>query len=260
MSLKALIFDVDGTLAHTEESHLIAFNKAFKSLDLNWRWSKKLYKKLLQISGGSERIQYYITNYESNFKCDDINLFITKAHKLKTEYFQKIIKKGNIQLRTGIERLLLEAKNNALTLAIATTTTFCNVKYLFAGVNTCSLDDFKIVATSDIIKNKKPAADIYKYILTKLNIKASECLAFEDSKNGFLAANSANIKSIITTNNWTEKQSFKGALIVTDSLGEKTKSFNVRNSIIKDLGNNYVDVAMLKKLLIYSQQTSAILK
>ena len=58
--LRALIFDVDGTLADTEETHRQAFDYAFLALDLGWAWPKALYGELLQTSGGRERIERFI--------------------------------------------------------------------------------------------------------------------------------------------------------------------------------------------------------
>ena len=60
MSLEALIFDVDGTLADTEETHRQAFELAFLRLELGWSWSRELYSDLLRVSGGRERIEHYI--------------------------------------------------------------------------------------------------------------------------------------------------------------------------------------------------------
>ena len=56
MSLDALIFDVDGTLAETEELHRRAFNIAFADVGLGWVWSEDDYRRLLATTGGKERI------------------------------------------------------------------------------------------------------------------------------------------------------------------------------------------------------------
>ena len=57
---RALIFDVDGTLAETEELHRRAFNETFAYFDLGWEWSIPVYRNLLQIAGGKERIRHFI--------------------------------------------------------------------------------------------------------------------------------------------------------------------------------------------------------
>ena len=57
MTIKALIFDIDGTLADTEDAHRISFNKAFAENHLDWNWDVTLYDKLLKVTGGKERIK-----------------------------------------------------------------------------------------------------------------------------------------------------------------------------------------------------------
>ena len=60
-TLKSLLFDVDGTIADTErDGHRIAFNQAFVDADLDWNWSVSLYGELLAVSGGKERLRYFI--------------------------------------------------------------------------------------------------------------------------------------------------------------------------------------------------------
>jgi len=54
--LKALIFDVDGTLADTErDGHRVAFNLAFADAGLDWDWTVDIYEDLLTVTGGKER-------------------------------------------------------------------------------------------------------------------------------------------------------------------------------------------------------------
>ena len=60
MAIKAIIFDVDGTLADTEDAHRVAFNRAFAENNLDWNWDVVLYGKLLEVTGGKERLRYFI--------------------------------------------------------------------------------------------------------------------------------------------------------------------------------------------------------
>ena len=57
MTLEALIFDVDGTLAETEEAHRAAFNRTFAAHGIDWDWSREDYRWLLNTTGGKERIR-----------------------------------------------------------------------------------------------------------------------------------------------------------------------------------------------------------
>ena len=65
--LKAVFWDVDGTLADTElHGHRLDFNKAFSHFNINWHWDNKTYINLLTIHGGTQRILKYsqLENFE----------------------------------------------------------------------------------------------------------------------------------------------------------------------------------------------------
>jgi phosphoglycolate phosphatase-like HAD superfamily hydrolase len=63
MALRAIIFDVDGTLANTErDGHRPAFNAAFAEVGLSWHWDEAFYGTLLDVAGGLERIRHYASD------------------------------------------------------------------------------------------------------------------------------------------------------------------------------------------------------
>ena len=101
IEIQCLIFDFDGTLAETEEAHRNAFNKAFNSSKLNWHWDQHLYKKLLQIAGGKERIEFYNKSFSSNSK-QISSKDIEEIHFQKTKFYSQSVSQGFVQLRPGI--------------------------------------------------------------------------------------------------------------------------------------------------------------
>ena len=225
--LEGLIFDVDGTLANTErDGHRVAFNSAFAEAGLDWSWSVEFYGELLKVAGGKERVKYFIGQYKNNFiDSKDINEFAAYIHKLKTKYYLELLRKGAITMRPGVKRLIEEAKSAGIQMAIATTSSLPNVialleKYLDLGW-------FEVIAAGDIVAAKKPAPDIYNYVLNKMQIPASNFIVFEDSDNGLIAAKTAGLKTIVTVNNYTEKQDFSQADLVVSSLGEADKPCRV---------------------------------
>lgn len=245
--LKALIFDVDGTLAETErDAHRVAFNETFAAHDLDWDWSVKLYGDLLAVTGGKERMKFYSKQYHPSDPplSDD---YIAELHKEKTARYQEIITNNPIPLRPGVRRIIEAARAEGMRLAISTTTSPENVSSLLENsLAADAMSWFEVVAAGDIVKAKKPASDIYDYALQELKLKPDECLAFEDSGNGIRSALGANIPTIITVNDYTDHEDFTGAKLVLNNLGEPDQGFTVLAGDAGDAG--YVDMAMLHKM------------
>lgn len=221
--LKALLFDVDGTLADTErDGHRPAFNAAFKEYGLDWDWDIALYGKLLAVTGGKERMKYYVENFRPDYqKPANFDALVAELHKAKTRHYTRMLAEGGIPLRPGVRRLLEEARAAGLILGVATTTTPENVTALLKhSLADDGADWFAVIAAGDIVPAKKPAPDIYLWALEKLGLSADECLAFEDSRNGIRASLGAGLKTIVTVNDYTRDDDFSGAVAILSDLGE----------------------------------------
>lgn len=229
--LKALIFDVDGTLADTErDGHRVAFNRAFQDADLDWLWDPSLYGRLLAVSGGKERIKYYCRHFLADTAEADrwTPEKIRDLHAIKTRYYTDLIDRGEIPLRPGIRRLIEEARDAGVRLAIASTTTFVNVTRLLTNAfGSESVSWFDVIAAGDDVPSKKPSPDVYLLALDKLGLPADACLAFEDSQSGLRAAQGAGIRTVVTITEYTRWQNLGAAEIVVDHLGEPTRPFRL---------------------------------
>ena len=109
--VKALIFDVDGTIAETEELHRMSFNESFKEFNLNWFWDKPIYKRLINIGGGKERIEHYIRRaWPEMLEYKNLNKYINSIHKVKSEIYEDYINESKVEFRPGVFRLMEELK------------------------------------------------------------------------------------------------------------------------------------------------------
>jgi HAD superfamily hydrolase (TIGR01509 family) len=214
---RALIFDVDGTLAETEEVHRKAFNAAFATTGLDWCWGRIIYKELLQVAGGKERIRAYDRLRGRPPLLSDSD--VAELHQAKTRIYAELIESGGCPLRAGIKDLLDAARNRGQRLAIATTTSRDNVDVLLtAALGKDWSDLFVAIVAGDEVPSKKPAPDVYLEVLSRLTLPASECLAIEDSGNGLVAASRAGIPVLISRSAYFRDDDFSAAALVVDDL------------------------------------------
>jgi HAD superfamily hydrolase (TIGR01509 family) len=225
-ALKALVFDVDGTLADTEMAHLAAFNHAFAEEGLDWHWDEPNYTKLLEISGGKERMLHYWKQVHPDVKDIDgggLPDTIDRLHAMKTAAYENAVQSGAVQLRPGVLNLIQKAHQAGLRLAIATTTSPVNIAVLLRNaIGPDWKELFAVIEDASTAPKKKPHPQVYSQTLTRLALTGADCLAFEDSSNGLRAAVSAGLPVIVTPNSFTAHHDFAGALKVLPDLSGTT--------------------------------------
>jgi HAD superfamily hydrolase (TIGR01509 family) len=220
--LSALIFDVDGTLADTESVHLEAFNHAFKTEGLDWHWDVPLYTRLLEVSGGKERMLRYWRTVDPDLKelqAGAVSDTINRLHEVKTAYYENAVNSGAVALRPGVLALMNEARRAGLQLAIATTTSPVNIAALMrSAIGADWRAHFLAVGDASNAPMKKPNPQVYLKVLADMGQRAADCVVFEDSANGLRAALAAGLDTVITPNGFTAHHDFKGALRVVPDL------------------------------------------
>ena len=222
--LNALIFDVDGTLADTESVHRAAFNQAFAELGMDWEWDEALYTKLLDISGGKERILHYWKTTQPGMQevgAMALQETINRLHEFKTAAYERAVNEGAVNLRPGVLKLMDEALSQGLQLAIATTTSPVNIAALLRhAVGPDWRLNFTAIGDASTAPLKKPHPQVYLQMLSKLQLPPAACLAFEDSSNGLRAATAAGLATLITPTRYTAHQNFGAAMRVVPDLSQ----------------------------------------
>jgi HAD superfamily hydrolase (TIGR01509 family) len=220
MTPQAIIFDVDGTLAETEEIHRRAFNEIFAEEAVNnlwpdsangWYWSPTLYARLLKTTGGKERIADYLRK-DLGLDPGPLAGQIADIHVSKTARFSEILASGGLPLRPGIVETVDWARTAGLRLAIATTTSRPNVDAVcLAGFGKPAEAVFETIAAGDEVARKKPAPYVYHLALQRLGLRAQACLAIEDSLNGLQSAKAAGLRCFMVPSLYTADEDHCGA-------------------------------------------------
>ena len=248
MSCEALIFDVDGTLADTEEVHRQAFNLAFGACRLDWIWEAPLYGELLQVTGGKERIASYIERLQLPVtQRRGLNDLIPEIHRAKTRLYRELIQVGHVRPRPGVRRLMMEARDAGIRLGIATTTSPENIEPLITdGFGRQALRWFDAIAAGDVVANKKPAPDIYNVALQSLGVDPACAIAVEDSAIGVTSAKAAGLFTVATPSLWTSKQDFAAADLLLSSLGDPAEPLGLADE--QRLGARFLSIERLAAL------------
>ena len=245
-NLSAVFWDVDGTIADTELcGHRVAFNLAFKDFDLDWYWNEKKYLKLLEISGGLNRIIHYrdeIFSELTNDTCIEIQ-------SRKSFYYKKLIHSGKIEVRKGVLRLIEELSKFNIDQYIVTTSGRESLNPFLQTSLNLHMKFFSNVITFEDVTNHKPFPDAYNLAVKLSNKSSLNCLVIEDSTIGIEAARSAGIKSLLTLPPWTDgSQNISyNANACVDTLGDNEQFSNLIYG--KPLVNNIVDFAYLRNII-----------
>jgi beta-phosphoglucomutase-like phosphatase (HAD superfamily) len=218
---KALIFGSIGTIVETSNIQRKSFNKAFKKSGLDWHWSVGEYKKLLERSGGENRLSKYAN--EKNIKINT-----KKIRDLKTKFFNDYLKKNKLKPRAGVLNIINFCKKNHIKLGFATSTTVTNIDSIFFTLkNSINKKDFDFIGNNKFALRKKPYPDIYKITLKKLNLKSKDCLAIEDTEESMKSALKAKIRCIAFPGKLHDHKKFKGSYKIIKKLSKKNIFFNV---------------------------------
>lgn len=242
--LKAIMFGAIGTLVETSELQRQAFNEAFAQEGLEWNWDEDLYRDLLEVSGGRNRIRHYAEERGDTLSEEEV----ASLHTRKTELYQQKLREG-VQLRPGVARLIREALEEGVPLAFASTTSPKNIETIADAVgDALPLERFAAVMNAEEVENKKPEPDVYKRCLETLDIQADEAVAIEDTAISLQSAVNAGLVSVATPGQYTSEQDFSAADAVLEHLGDPDNAPEAIRSPAP-LPEGGVSVAWLRELV-----------
>jgi HAD superfamily hydrolase (TIGR01509 family) len=219
MSLRALIFDLDGTMADTEELHRQAFNAAFIRLELWWDWGPLRYSELLEVSGGQDRLHRYVDSLKvPPAEKARLHAIVPVIHYTKSEIYAELLRAGQPPLRPGVKRVVAEARQEGLKVAVISSTASANARAVL-DVH-FGKGEIDLLVSAEEVARRKPAPDLYLRALSLLRLPAEDCMAFEDSASGLRAARAAGLATVVTPSRWTMAQDFTGADFLLRDLSE----------------------------------------
>ena len=221
---KALLWDVDGTMAETErDGHRVAFNLAFEACGSPWRWDEARYGELLQVSGGRERLMHDMnTRSDAPVLAGEREALAKAVHARKNAFYADIVRSGAIALRPGVRALMEQCRTRGVRMAVATTTSRSNLDALL-GVhlgrdwNTW----FSAVVCGEDVRRKKPDPEVYLQTLEALGIGPLEAVAIEDSPGGVAAARAADVPVMVTLSAYFGQSTIEGAIAIGPGLHQR---------------------------------------
>lgn len=222
MTLEALLWDVDGTLAETErDGHRIAFNRTFEAFGFAWRWSEERYGELLRVTGGRERMLADFDEHEElPADLEEREALATRMHRQKNRFYAELVRDGGLPFRAGVIELMQDCLAAGVRMGITTTTSRANLEALMTlQLGERWQKDFETVVVGEHVRRKKPDPEVFELALAELGIDAGQAVAIEDSPAGVQAATTAGVPVIVTRSRYFAAAPMPGAIAVGDGLG-----------------------------------------
>ncbi|MFA6887997.1 MAG: HAD family phosphatase [Candidatus Woesearchaeota archaeon] len=181
--IKAVIFDVDGTMANSEHLHRRAFNILLKKYNL--KIDKSLWQTQFIGTGSRHIAEWMIHHYHFP---ETVDSFVEKKQQL----YQKLIAQHPVKSVVGFKRFFSKLENYGYKIIVASSGHHNNIVSTLHAIHIAHVP---IVSINDV-HFRKPHPQIFHIAAQRLGVKPLECIVFEDSVVGIEAAHRARMKVI----------------------------------------------------------------
>jgi HAD superfamily hydrolase (TIGR01509 family) len=210
--MSAILFGSISTVADTSELQRDAFNQAFATHGLDWRWDRDQYRGLLAHSGGQARIAAYAQSVGQTVDARAV-------HQTKSRIFQDRLASADLAPRPGVADTIRGAKSSHWKVGLVTTTSPGNVRALLGALSReVQAGDFDVIVDTSSVEEPKPDAAAYSFALQSLGEAPGDCVAIEDNVEGVQAAVAAGLACVAFPNENTAGHDFAAAEARVDRL------------------------------------------
>ncbi|MBL4808003.1 MAG: HAD-IA family hydrolase [Rhodobacteraceae bacterium] len=246
MGLQALIFDVDGTLAETAEIHRAAFNQAFDEFQIGWRWDRRTYSYLMNMTNDIEMLRGFDRMSARKVRHGVVSDEALRQIALrKMQVYLAMLADGTAYLRPGVSRLIDEARRDHITLGIVSTRP--KIEFEMLVTNTLGFEALSLFDSVRTADDCRLAVDAYQLVLADLGVTPRNSVAIDDAESGIRDASACGINTIATPGIYTSSGRFDGAGIVISDLGQPAQPYNIIMGNAE--GRGYISAQYLRKIV-----------
>lgn len=190
MSIKAVLFDLDGVIVTTDDCHY----KAWKMMADNEGiyFDRKINERLRGVSR-MDSLKIILENAQKKYTDAEKNALAEKKNNIYVDLIQKLTPK---EILPGVVKNLDALKENGIKIAIASSSK--NAKTILTQIGL--IDCFDAISDGNNIKKSKPDPEVFLRAADMLGIAYECCMVVEDADAGILAGKAAGMKTVAVAN------------------------------------------------------------
>ena len=252
MALQAIILDVEGTMAETDDVKRAAFNQAFAEVGLDWVWSRALYRQIRQNTLDGDEIEYFaLLRHPDQFNKLEASGLLGEVPVRQRRIYRDLLEAGAAPLRPGVARLMAEALSERVKLAVCSTGARLDFEtLLYTRFGPDMLNALAASVAEEDLLGGSPI-EAYSLLLRRLDIAPPDIAVIEDSGPGTAAAARLGMMVLATPGYYTMADNFADAALVLSDLGHPAAPFAVLKGQAPGIG--HVTISALRYWLMQSQ-------